>query len=131
MGTNKEQIEQLEVGLRGLQDGMSQMELGLNDKLQQMQETINKLSEALLSNKEVSSNNANDRNGRFHNNRDDSKEHTEGGQSMFSSKLAKLEFPRYSGDDPTEWFNRVDQFFEFQGTLDSTKGIISIIPPRG
>ncbi|KAJ0025410.1 hypothetical protein Pint_08014 [Pistacia integerrima] len=35
--------------------------------------------------------------------------------------MAKLEFPRYSGDDPTEWFNRVDQFFEFQGTIETKK----------
>ena len=35
--------------------------------------------------------------------------------------MAKLEFPKYSGDDPTEWFNRVDQFFEFQGTTETKK----------
>ncbi|RVW61743.1 hypothetical protein CK203_065072 [Vitis vinifera] len=40
---------------------------------------------------------------------------------MFSSKLAKLEFPKYSGDDTTEWFTRVDQFFEYQGTLETQK----------
>ncbi|RVW72141.1 hypothetical protein CK203_057976 [Vitis vinifera] len=52
MATNKERIEQLEAGLGGLQDGMSRMELGLTDKLHQMEETIHRLSEALLSNKE-------------------------------------------------------------------------------
>jgi len=35
--------------------------------------------------------------------------------------MAKLEFPRYSRDDPTEWFNRVDQFFEYQETVDNQK----------
>ena len=40
---------------------------------------------------------------------------------MFSSKLAKLEFPKYSGDDPTEWFTRVDQFFEYQDTSEAQK----------
>ena len=29
---------------------------------------------------------------------------------MVSSKMAKLEFPRFSRDDPTEWFNRVNHF---------------------
>ncbi|RVW63028.1 Retrovirus-related Pol polyprotein from transposon 17.6 [Vitis vinifera] len=94
MATNKERIEQLEAGLGGLQDGMSRMELGLTDKLHQMEETIHRLSEALLSNKEGSSSNTNDRNGRVRNNRDNSKEQMEGGQQMFLSKLAKLEFPR-------------------------------------
>jgi hypothetical protein len=35
--------------------------------------------------------------------------------------MAKLDFPRYSGDDPTEWFNWVDQFFEYQETADNQK----------
>jgi hypothetical protein len=35
--------------------------------------------------------------------------------------MAKLEFPRYSKDDPTEWFNRVDKFFEYQETADNRK----------
>ena len=48
--------------------------------------------------------------------REEFKENTGGGSPRFSSKLAKLEFPGYSGDVPTEWFNRVDQFFEYQDT---------------
>jgi hypothetical protein len=32
----------------------------------------------------------------------------EGGRLIVSSKTARLEFPRFSGDDPTEWFNRVN-----------------------
>ena len=35
--------------------------------------------------------------------------------------MAKLEFPKYYGADPTEWFNRVAQFFEFQDTTDNQK----------
>ncbi|KAL6348115.1 hypothetical protein AAG906_039270 [Vitis piasezkii] len=33
------------------------------------------------------------------------REGNSGGRQIISSKLAKLEFPRFSGDDPTEWFN--------------------------
>ena len=40
---------------------------------------------------------------------------------MFSSKLTRLEFPRYSSDDPIEWLTRVKQFFEYQSTLESQK----------
>ena len=32
-----------------------------------------------------------------------------------------MEFPRFTGDDPTEWFTRVEQFFEFQGTPEIQK----------
>ena len=35
--------------------------------------------------------------------------------------MAKLEFQRYFEDDPTEWFNRVAQFFAFQGTTNNQK----------
>lgn len=49
----------------------------------------------------------------------------EGGREIFTSKLAKLEFPKYSGEDPTEWFNRVDQFFEYQDTTEAQKVSLS------
>ena len=42
-------------------------------------------------------------------------------RQMFSSNMAKLEFPRFFGDGPIKWFNRVDQFFEFQGVTDAQK----------
>ena len=35
--------------------------------------------------------------------------------------MAKLESIIFTDDDPTEWFNRVDQFFEFQGTSETKK----------
>jgi hypothetical protein len=40
---------------------------------------------------------------------------------VVSSKTARLEFPRFSGDDPTEWFNCVNQFFKFQNTPEAQK----------
>nr|TKS18169.1 hypothetical protein D5086_0000006520 [Populus alba] len=35
--------------------------------------------------------------------------------------MVKLAFPKYSGEDPTEWLSRVAQFFDFQGTNDNQK----------
>ena len=55
MATNKERIENLEARLGGLQDGMQQMEIGINEKLHQLEETINRMYEAFFSNKEGSS----------------------------------------------------------------------------
>ena len=121
MTTNKERIENLEIGLGGLQDGINRMEITLVDRMQQMEVNINKLTEALLSNKEGSSSQSIERNGRPRYQREDIAERAEGNRQMFSSKLAKLEFPIYSGNDPTEWFNRVDQFFEYQGTVETQK----------
>jgi hypothetical protein len=40
---------------------------------------------------------------------------------VVSSKTTRLEFPRFSGNDPTKWFNCVNQFFEFQNTPEAHK----------
>ena len=48
MATNKERIELLEVSVGGLQDNMSRMELGVKDKLHQLEVAINRISEAIL-----------------------------------------------------------------------------------
>ncbi|KAH9660406.1 retrotrans gag domain-containing protein [Citrus sinensis] len=92
MATNKERIELLEDGLGSLQDGMNRMELGINDRLHHLAETLNKLTETIMASR---------------------------GASI--QIMAKLEFPRYSDDNPTEWFNRVNQFFEFQGINNEQK----------
>ena len=123
MTTNKERIANLEAGLGCLQEGMDRMELGVTDKFHHLEETINRLSEALFSNKEGSSrhNHPNNRDGHSRNNREDNLDGLDGGRLVFSSKMAKLEFPRYSGNDPIEWLNRVAQFFEYLGTTDAQK----------
>ncbi|XP_010275983.1 PREDICTED: uncharacterized protein LOC104610859 [Nelumbo nucifera] len=126
MATNKERIERLEAGLGRFQDHFSRMEVGVSDKFHQLEDAINKLSEALLSNRVASTNNSfelktNSPTERSRNVREESRDNSEVGRQLFSSKLAKLEFPRFAGDDPTEWFTRVDQFFEYQGTLESHK----------
>ncbi|XP_035549720.1 uncharacterized protein LOC118349417 [Juglans regia] len=109
MGTNKERIEHLEAGLGEVQEGLHRMELGMADRLRHVEETLNRLSDVLLANQEPPNQGIQNREG--HN----------GGRLVVSSKTAKLEFPRFSGDDPTEWFNRVNQFFEFQNTPDNQK----------
>ncbi|KAA8542122.1 hypothetical protein F0562_023274 [Nyssa sinensis] len=109
MGTNKERIERLETGLGGVQDGLQKMELGMADKFHHLETTLNRFSDILLSNQESSSHNY------------QSHEGNNGGRQVVSSKTAKLEFPRFAGDDPTEWFNRVNQFFEFQNTPEIHK----------
>ena len=99
MATNKERIEHLEAGLGGVQEGLHRLEIGMADRL----------SDVLLATQETPTRGNHYREG------------NEGGQLVVSSKTAKLEFPRFSGDDPTEWFNRVNQFFEFQNTPEAQK----------
>lgn len=72
-----------------------------------MEETLNRLSTLLIPNHET--------------NNHDNHPSNEGGRQIIFAKTAKLEFPRFAGDDPTEWFNHVHQFFEYQGTTDVQK----------
>ncbi|KAL5745583.1 hypothetical protein ACOSP7_026729 [Xanthoceras sorbifolium] len=95
------------------------MELGVNDKLHHLEIAISKISEVLTTRQETIASNINERSGRS--SIGHARENTEGGRPMFFSKLAKLEFPKYAGDDLTEWFMLVDQFFEYQGTLENQK----------
>ncbi|KAH9704452.1 hypothetical protein KPL70_011464 [Citrus sinensis] len=117
MATNKERIELLEAGLGSLQDGLQRMEIGMSSKLQHLEKTLNKLTETIMASKGASSHSTRDQIDSSRPNR----EKNEGGRQNLSSRIPKLEFPRYSGDDPTEWFNRVTQFFEYQDTTDDQK----------
>jgi hypothetical protein len=42
-------------------------------------------------------------------------------QATLPLKHIKMDFPRFSRDNPTEWLNRVTQFFEYQGTTSEQK----------
>ena len=103
MTTNKEIIENLEAGLGGLQDNM----MGINNKLQHLEFALSKISEALSTEQETTP--INKRSGQSSNGR--TRAGLEWGRPMFHSKLANLDFPKYSGEDPTEWVTRVGQFF--------------------
>ena len=89
--------------------GLQRLELGMNDKLQHLEETFNWLSNMLSANQE------NPNRDNYH------KEGSNGGRQIISSKTAKLDFPWFLGDDPIKWFNRVEQFFEYLGTVENQK----------
>ena len=97
MTTNKESIEALEAGLDGVQTGM-----------QRLEETISRLSKVMLSNTESSNHNTSG-----HEPSQTHREEFDGSRQIFSSKMARLEFPKCSGDHPTEWFNW-DNFSNFK-----------------
>lgn len=81
----------------------------MNDKLQHLKETLNWLSNML------STNQKNPNRDNYH------KEGNNEGRQIISFKIAKPDFPWFSGDDPTEWFNHVEQFFEYLGTVENQK----------
>ena len=99
----------------GLQDKMNQMELGFTDKLHYLEEAFSKLPDSISTSRGTASKRENiglSRPGR---------EESERNRQQLPPRVAKLEFPHYAGNDPTEWFNRVSQFFEYQKTIDDQK----------
>lgn len=117
MATNKERLELLETALGGVQDGLAQMAIGFGDRMQRLEDSMKTLSEAMVAIKDTFGHNKPNKDTGFKNKR----ETGDGSGPTFFPRTAKLEFPRYSGDDPTEWFHRVAQFFDYQGTLDNQK----------
>ncbi|GJU79604.1 hypothetical protein Tco_1281969, partial [Tanacetum coccineum] len=98
MTSNKDRIENLEAALGQIQYGIAKMKIGFADKFQHFEDIVTKLSDVVLSGKGGDN-------------------YKQAGRSTFYSKLTKLEFKTYRVDeDPTEWFTKVDQFFEYQGT---------------
>lgn len=55
MGTNKERIERVEAEIGGMQDSMKRMELGINDKLHHLEETLSKLVDSINTSKGAAS----------------------------------------------------------------------------
>ncbi|KAH9717133.1 hypothetical protein KPL71_021710 [Citrus sinensis] len=117
MSTNKERIERVEVEIGSLQDGMKRMELGLTDRLHRLEETMSKLVDSLSTSKGTPSHNNSDHTGPSQPSRGDS----EGSRHQLASRLTKLECTRYFGDNPTEWYNRIMQFFEYQEATNEQK----------
>ena len=97
MSTNKERIEILEAGLGGLQDGIQRMELGMADKFNQLEATLTRMSEAFFSNKGSTNHDTREQEAYSRPHIDDN----DGHRLVMSFKTAKLEFPRFSGGDPT------------------------------
>ncbi|KAL4318769.1 hypothetical protein GQ457_18G015560 [Hibiscus cannabinus] len=116
MTSNKERIENLEASFTTVQTNLNRLELGFNDKLQRLEDALTKLTGALISDSSASGNdhNGNSSVGRFPDN-------SSPGHQYVSSRLAKLEFPKFAGDDPTEWLNKVQQFFTFQNVTEANK----------
>ena len=100
------------------------MEVGVANKLAKIEETITKLSKALLFDLVgKASNNPVLGSFKCHSRNVEKERHNnfEGGLPLFNSQLAKLEFFRFCGGDPKVWSTKVLQFFDYQVTPHSQK----------
>ena len=120
MTTNKERIEILEQGVGGLQNEVQRLGLGMNDRMQRLEESLKALSDVVLSSKAAQPSHSSHSVKQGHTPQYQHEE-TESSRLNIPPLRTKIEFPRFAGDDPTEWFNRVAQFFEFQRTPEDQK----------
>ena len=97
ISTNKERIENLEASFGDLQTKFDRMDVGVGDKLRKIEAAISRMSNILITRHETFLGSPNAQAAQSSNGQDQ----PEGRRPMFTSKLAKLELPGYSGDDPT------------------------------
>ena len=114
IATNKDHIEALERELGEIHEGMQRIELSFGSKMQKLEDTILRLSESLLPSQGSSGNQS-------HEGQSRSRKDSRDVDRSFVSKLTKLEFPKFFGNDPTVWINRVNQFCDFNDVADDQK----------
>ena len=98
MATNKERIEHLKTSVGGLQDSFTCMEVGVAEKLLQLENSIKKLSKAMHSHlgsspKSYSGHDSGASHDGNHNSSEFGHDSSASNKFEFSTKLAKLEFP--------------------------------------
>jgi hypothetical protein len=118
MATNHERIESLDTNVYVVKDGIQQLEEGATSSIDCMQRIEDALKEisTLLS---VSHGTMGRQPfGTYEQGGPSRGVHRTGenGQQGVVPRYAKMDFPRFQGDDPTEWLNRVVQFFDYHGT---------------
>nr|GLL19764.1 hypothetical protein CK203_107764 [Ipomoea trifida] len=110
MATHKERIEVLEANVTEINEGLSK----LLAEVQKLTESVHSRHDSA-----PASPSSNAQQGRT------TGSGTESGKSSFLPRFNRLEFPKFSGDDPTEWCNRVAQFFEFHDVPESQRVAIA------
>lgn len=105
MTTNRDRLDRVEADITHLQEGIKRMEegqLGMSDKLHQIEAALSKLAGSISASKGTLSFNNYESSGSSQHSRSE-----EGNRPQFISRSTKLECPKFAGGDPTEWHNRI------------------------
>jgi hypothetical protein len=115
--SNKDRIEKLEAELQEVCDGIQRMEC---EKMQNMEDSLNEIKN-LLSRvnqfSEKSTNNTKEKLSTSHGSPTGDKSK----QATLPLKHIKMDFPRFSRDNPMEWLNRLLNSLSTKGQLQSRK----------
>ncbi|CAL1390315.1 unnamed protein product [Linum trigynum] len=113
MGTHANRIEALETATQENQTSLQ----AILDQLTAVQLAVTQIAQERSTKSDDGDKSVNDRTRRTHHDDYDDRER----KPFFGAKIARLEFPTFAGDDPTVWFSRVEQFFEFQEIPEEQK----------
>ena len=105
MATHKERLEALETNVSDIQEGMGKLFM----ELQRLSESLNSRGDVWQRSPGQSREN------------NHSGMEGESGRVHSLQRKNRLEFPRYGGDDPTEWLNRVAYYFEYLDVPEQEK----------
>jgi hypothetical protein len=126
MATNRERIESLEADVYDVKEGIQHLEeraTSFADRMQRI-EALNEIStllsmqHGLVGRQPYCTYEQGGPSRGFH-------QVGATGQQVVLPRYAKIEFSRYQGDDPTEWFNCVVQFFYYHGTPPEQKVVLA------
>ncbi|KAF8376799.1 hypothetical protein HHK36_031532 [Tetracentron sinense] len=125
MSTHKDRIEKLESDVQDIEDAVQRMTQGSEVRMQQMERSIKETMERSVKEMqdanskslgEQSCNGGKDTGSSSHNG--GYRDYRNDGQPK---RHLKMDFPRFSGDNPNVWLNRANQFFDFQQTSEEEK----------
>ena len=102
MATHKERLEALEANVNDIQEGMTK----LFTTLQRLSESLNSRGDSWQGSSSQS---------RMNNPLPGTERKSRRVNSP--QRRNKLDFPRYVGDDPTKWLNRMTHYFEYYEVL--------------
>jgi TolA-binding protein len=112
MATNKDRIEKLESEMQELKEVVQKMNMD-------SQASFVELKELFFKGFEKGESSTDKEKGLFQSHGNHNSGHSNG--SKGSNNYTKLEFPRYSGDDPNVWLNRVVQYFDYKQIPEEQK----------
>ncbi|KAA8524177.1 hypothetical protein F0562_010393 [Nyssa sinensis] len=123
MATKKERLDRLEFGLQEVRDGLMRSAAETRETQAQMRGMEGQLKEVLdsLSGFHLSWEKSSQNYGEKGSTSRGGHNREEGFHPHNHSQFTKMDFPKFSGDDPTKWLSRASQYFEFQETVEEQK----------
>lgn len=118
MATARDRLEELETSHGMMQDELAKLRFAMEEKYRFMEESFGKLMEAVTSLREGGVHESSSGNHRRNEEPSNTLNRIVNNHNLAHqpNRFVKLEFPRFSGGDPTSWISKAKQYFSYQET---------------